>query len=111
MVENGKSTIRCPMAQQDSDITPAILLQHMQGMERRLREDFRAEIGLAKGDLQTQMSALKIELFRKIEYEVTRAKDQLTVQIDGVDQRMDAVESEYLPKRVTRLEKAVGVGQ
>lgn len=92
------------MAQQDTDITPAILLQHMQAMEGRLRADFRL-------DMKIEISALKTELFRKIEYEVTRAKDQLTVQIDGIDQRMNAIEIEYLPKRVTRLEKAIGVGQ
>ena len=93
--ENGEGTIRCLMAQQDSDITPAILLKHMQAMEQRLG----GRIDGVKNDVQ------------RLEIKSDRSHALLSNQIATIDQRLDAVEIEYLPKRVTRLEKVVGVGQ
>ncbi len=75
---------------QDKDITPAILLQHMQGMEQRLREDFMAQILESEG-----------RLTQKIEF----SERNIIRQIDGIDERVDDIETVQIPM----LKKAVGI--
>jgi hypothetical protein len=86
-------------------VTPAVLLDHMRGMEHRLKEDFRRgmkqEIGGVRGELKATENRLMVR--------IDRAERNLTFQIDAVDQRLDAIEIENLPKRVTRLEKVVRI--
>lgn len=82
------------MSPQDNDITPAMLLQHMQGMEKRLREDFSSTI-LASED------RLKSDFSRKLEATETN----VIRQIDAIDERLDDLEVVQVPK----LKKAVGI--
>jgi len=78
-------------------VTPAILLQHMRGMEQRLSrniEDTKTEL---KGDIT------------RIETKMDRMHVNLSGQIGALDERLDSVEIEFLPKRVAKLEKVVGM--
>ena len=82
------------MAQND-DITMQTLLQHMQGMEQRLME---------------KIEGIQIDM-KNLEHKVDRGFAQTGIQIDNIDKRLDAIEIEQLPKRVTKLEAAMGMSQ
>ena len=79
------------MSWPDQDITPAILLQHMRGMEGRLTK---------------RMDGMDQRMDR-VETHVLRLERNLTSQIDAIDKRLDAMEIEFLPKRVEVLEMAI----
>ncbi|MDD4628671.1 MAG: hypothetical protein PHE68_04755 [Candidatus Peribacteraceae bacterium] len=67
-------------------VTPTVLLQHMQGMEQRLT---------------SRMDGLGNKM--------DRMHVNLSAQIDAIDQRLDVIEIENLPKRVAKLERVVGI--
>jgi predicted nucleic acid-binding Zn-ribbon protein len=85
----------------DDGITLQTVLEHMQNMQQTLSGQIREirETMATKTDLQ------------HLEVKVDRNHASLTQQIDALDQRLDAIEIENLPKRVTKLEQVVGVGQ
>ncbi len=70
------------MAWNDSDITPAILLQHMQGMKHELKQDIH---GLAKR-------------MDRLEEKVDRGFAHLNVRISNIDERLDDIEVGELPR-------------
>ncbi len=83
---------------EDQDITPAILLRHMQAMESRIMERFgKVDARFAQVDAR----------FAKLEHRM----DVLTTGVDNIDKRLDDIEIELLPKRVAALEEAVGIGR
>ena len=88
------------MPSKDNDITPAILLDHMRGMEQRLKVDFRKE-------LQGEIHSFDEKLSNRIDQlddKLTRKIDVLSVQIGNMDERLDHIEVVEIPK----LKKAVG---
>lgn len=85
------------MAWDDSEITPAILLQHMQAMRFELTTQIK--------NLDMKTTASEKHLTERID----RLDRNLTRQIDAIDQRLDAIEIEMLPKRVQALEQAIGL--
>ncbi len=88
------------MDSQNDGVTPAILLQHMQAMELRLRDEFRSGLSRleAKVDRNHQEATLNHE-------QAMRNHAQTTLQIDNVDSRLDDLEVVQVPK----LKKAVGM--
>ncbi len=98
--------IACESMADDQDITPAILLQHMQGMEQRLRSEFRTEL---RTELRTAIAASEERLVERIGAEVRHSENRVTAQIDAIDRRLDELEIALLPKRVTKLEEVVGI--
>mgnify|MGYP001595784984 CR=1 FL=1 len=77
------------MAWNDSDITPAVLLQHMQGMKYELKQDIH---GLAK-----RMDRFE-ERMDQLEHKVDRGFAHLTVRIGNIDERLDEIEVGELPR-------------
>ena len=75
----------------NDDITPKVLLEHMQNMQRVLG-----------GKIDQNRLELKADIQR-----VERKVDILKVGVDNIDKRLDAIEIENLPKRVAVLEAAV----
>lgn len=73
----------------ESDITLGTILEHLRAFEGRMLNRFT--------DLEGRMNSL--------EQRVDRMDRNLTRQINAIDQRLDAVEIEQLPKRVTRIEQ------
>ncbi len=69
-----------------ADITLKDVISHLQAMEQRL----------------TNNDA-------RLEKQIERVERNLTAQIDAIDQRLDAIEIEKLPKRMKKLERAMGI--
>jgi len=79
------------------------VLDHVQNMQRVLTQEIRG------GD---QSLARRIDnLDKRLTKRMDRMETNLTTQIDGIDKRLDAIEIEKLPQRVTKLEAAVGLRQ
>lgn len=83
------------MSPKDDDITPAILLQHMQGMEQRLRTEFTTAIVASENRITADFS-----------HKLVSTERNIIRQIDGIDERLDDIEVVQLPK----VRKAVGIG-
>ena len=82
------------MAKKDNDITPAVLLQHIQAMEKRFvvrMEDVRTEL---KADVRAVGERVVL---------VEKKVDLARVQIGNIDERLDDVEVVQVPM----LKKAV----
>ncbi len=93
----------------DQDITPAILLQHMQAMERRIMQ----YMGERFSQVDSRFSRMEAR-FDEIEVRLSKLARQvslLSVQIGDMDQRLDEIEIELFPKRVVKLEEVVGIGK
>lgn len=88
------------MSTKDDDITPAVLLQHMQGMEGRLRDEFRS--GLQS--LEDKVDRNHEEARRNHE-EARRNHAIVMTGLDNIDGRLDDIEVVQVPK----LKKAVGI--
>ena len=84
-------------------VTPEIILDHMRGMEVRIRTEVKQEIGASEGRLCQEIGAMEVRLNNRID----RVYVNLTTQIDGIDHRLDDIEVFQLPK----LKKAVGMRQ
>jgi len=84
------------------DITGRVLLEHMQAMQRVLRE----ELEHVRGELAVLRTSLTGEM-REIKDALRLLEARLTIQIDTIDKRLDAVEIESLPRRVAALEAKV----
>ena len=81
----------------EPDITPKILLEHIQQMGQTLQQlDLRG--------VETRLSGRMDELERRID----RVERNLSTQIDGIDRRLDEIEIEGLPSRVATLEQKIG---
>ncbi|MBU0766404.1 hypothetical protein KKF55_01290 [Patescibacteria group bacterium] len=100
------------MQKKDEDITPAVLLDHIQYMQRTLTVEIkknREEIkknseeikknreGISKNSVSIQNNGERID----------RLRVNLTGQLDGIDKRLDEIEIEQIPKRIKVLEEAV----
>lgn len=70
----------------------------MQAMERRLGGAIGSGLMQLKGEVQTGFAA--------VHSSIDRLQSNLTMQIDAIDNRLDAIEIESLPTRVQALEKA-----
>lgn len=81
----------------ESDITLGTILEHMRGMESRIM----AELHETDGRLTKRIDSLEANL--------VRIHRNLSGQIDQLDKRLDAIEIEELPKRVTRIERHLGL--
>lgn len=81
------------MAQKDHDITWAIVLQHMQGMEQRLLEIIEKRFAQVN------------DRFDRLESTVDHNHMMLSTQISNIDGRLDDVEVVQVP----RLKKAMGM--
>jgi hypothetical protein len=88
------------MVHKDDDITPATLLQHMQGMETRILTVLRSELSDVQSELKTEIQEVKADV-RRVEQKV----DLALVQIGNLDARLDDIEVKELPK----LKKVVGM--
>jgi hypothetical protein len=86
------------------DITLKDVISHMQGMELRLTK--RIDDGDAK--LAKRIDSVEVGL-SGLSRQIDRVERNLTGQIDAIDQRLDAIEIESLPKRVKKLERTVGI--
>ncbi len=86
------------MAQEE--ITPRLLLEHMQGMEQRINKRFDAV------DQRFESVGARIDrLDHKLSTRLDRLENKLSTQIEHIDKRLDDIELEYLPKRVRRIER------
>jgi len=83
----------------DEDITPKVLLEHMQNMQRVLMERMDG-LDQYMGGLDQKIDNAE----KKLIYRIDKLEINLTQQIDGIDQRLDTIEIEKLPQRVTALE-------
>ena len=95
------------MKKKSRTITPAILLDHMRGMETRLQGEMK-DMGTGMKGLRTEMQAMESRLTRKM--------DGLEYQIDAVAERLDSVEIHLHEekklnheRRITRLEGHTGL--
>lgn len=77
----------------DDGITLKMVMEHMEHRDKRLMEH-----------MQIVMNELR-DLRKEMNSRFTSLERRLTMQIDAIDQRLDAVEIENLPKRVRRIEK------
>ncbi|MBU0766182.1 hypothetical protein KKF55_00115 [Patescibacteria group bacterium] len=87
---------------EDNEITLKVLLDHIQGM----RNDLTQRMDKLEHRLSNRMDGLEKRM-DGMEQRMEKRFDQLVFQIDAIDKRLDAVEIEELPKRVTKLEEAV----
>ncbi len=77
------------------DITLKTILEHMRGMEERLRAEINGVRTELKGDI------------REVKNEIRRVEAVLSNQISNIDARLDDIEVVQVPK----LKKAVGMGR
>lgn len=83
-----------PMDEQG--ITLSIILEHLRAFETRMLGKLQAVDG-RMGLLESRID--------KLGNRMDRMECNLTAQIDAIDKRLDEVEIEYLPKRVSRIER------
>lgn len=88
------------MSTKDDGVTPAVLLQHMQGMETRLSE----RISGVESTLSSRLDRVEQGL-ADLKTTVDRNHIQTTAQIDMLDKRLDDIECVQVPT----LKKAVGI--
>lgn len=87
---------------QSDGITLKMLLDHQRAM--------RAEFMHDQKTMLIQMDRRFDEFSRRMDESdkrTDRMQRNLTGQLDMIDERLNSVEIEYLPKRVTKLEEAV----
>lgn len=88
------------MSWNDPTITPAILLQYMQGMKYELlqgAQDMKRELLQEIRAVDTRLDKVETRL------------EWLQVKVGNIDGRQDAVELEFLPKKVRDHERRIGV--
>lgn len=85
------------MADQDDDITLKTVLEHIQNMQRTFT--------LSHQELKKEIRSVE----RRLGHRIDLVEANLTTQIDAIDKRLDTIEIEKLPQRVTKLEIAAGV--
>lgn len=82
-----------PKKHSRTGITSAVLLDHMRGMEGRLHTEIK--------EVRLDLRSTEARLIDRID----RVERNLTVQIEGLDHRLDDIEVSQIPK----LKKAVGI--
>jgi predicted nucleic acid-binding Zn-ribbon protein len=105
LVDTVRTRYLCTMSTPEAEITPAVLLQHMQRLHETLRADIQG-LGVRMDRLEQRMDRVEQRLDRG-EQRIDRLERNLTQQLDGIDRRLDILEIEKLPARVTSLEKMV----
>ena len=83
-----------PATMEDKDITILAVLDAMQSMEGRINKRLDGVDSRLTG----------------IDAKLDRMERNLTRQINGIDKRLDEIEIETLPKRVSRIEERLGIG-
>lgn len=78
----------------DNDITPAIILEYLRAMEQRLRDELKKEI-------RKEITASE----ERTKNVILASEARLTLQIDGIDKRLDDIEVFQIPK----LKKVTGI--
>ncbi|GEM_PF-699222 len=96
--------ITCGSMADNQDITPAILLQHMQGMERRIMQHMDARF--AQVDSRFSLMDKRFDAIDARLSKLERKVELLSVQIGNLDERLDDLEVVKVPM----LQKAVGIG-
>ncbi len=84
----------------DNEITLGVIMQHMQGMELRLTRRI--------DDVDHRLSGLNGRV-DNLDKKLDRIYHNLSFQIDAIDKRLDEIEIEQLPKRVTAIERHLGL--
>jgi len=82
------------------DITPKVLLEHMQGMQQGLTQEIRR----VEGNLTEKI----LQLEQKVDSNEEKAEQRhslVMVSLDNIDERLDTIETEELPK----IKKVVGI--
>jgi hypothetical protein len=82
-----------PESMAENDITLGTVMQHMQHLH---------------GIVLAHFDRLEAK-FDQLETKVDRNHINLSSQIEAIDKRLDSIEIEALPRRVTVLEKKVGI--
>jgi hypothetical protein len=88
------------MAPAEPEITPKILLDHLQAMGQALTQQI--------GDMKDELRAAEQRLGHRVgrlEDRVDQLGGSLSRQIDGIDKRLDELEIAQLPRRVAALEQ------
>jgi hypothetical protein len=88
------------MPEPESEITPKVLLDHLQGMGQALGQ----QISVVRDELRAVEQRLG-DRIRHLESRVARSETTLSQQIDGIDKRLDELEIVQLPRRVAALER------
>ncbi len=90
------------MTNDDTEITPKLLLEHMQAMQ----VDLSRKIDTMAGRVDALAEGMGNRITR-VEDSIQRLErkiDTLTIGVDAIDARLDAIEIEKLPHRVKILE-------
>jgi len=80
------------------EITLKTVIEHIQAQGVEFRGEFRK--------VQERIDVLSTTI-NNLRETVERNHRNLTVQIDAIDKRLDAIEIENLPRRITTLERSV----
>ncbi len=94
------------MTNDETEITPKLLLDHMQTMQAT----FVSQIAVLSGRIDGIHSSLRQQIegnHAEMKGEIARLErkiDTLTLGVDSIDARLDAIEIEKLPHRVAVLE-------
>lgn len=84
----------------EEEITLKTVLDHIQAMGAQLRQQMTE----VEGRVIKRMDQIEGRLSR-LEETVAKNHRNLTQQIDAIDKRLDEIEIESLPQRVTRIEE------
>lgn len=90
------------MTHSDEPITLKVILDHMHAIKYELKHDIQT----LRIELTDKINGVGARVDR-LENRLERVALNLSAQIAAIDDRLDKVEIEDLPKRVRKLEKAV----
>lgn len=88
------------MPEPESEITPKVLLDHLQAVGQALGQ----QISAVRAELHAVEQRLG-DRIRHLEGRVARSETTLSQQIDGIDKRLDELEIVQSPRRVAALEQ------
>lgn len=91
------------------NITLIDIMRHMQGMELRLRDEFKEQIEKVRHELCNELRGEMRSMEGRLTTRIDTLERNLTGQIEGIDGRLDGLEIVQLPKRVQRIEEHVGL--
>lgn len=98
------SFIVASMPVPEPEITPKILLEHMQRMGAGLQMHIN-ELGTQMRDMNVEWKADMRDMEQRLTERIDRGERNLSQQIDAINHRLDALEIEDLPQRVALLEQ------
>lgn len=86
-----------PTPPADDGITLKMVMEHMQHQGQILMDEIK--------NVRQEMG----EGFRRVYSDMQKMEHRLVIQIDAIDQRLDAIEIENIPKRMCKVEKHLGL--